>query len=285
MALPAQSLPALQHRAAQPCRTRRHRSRQVARLLCRYARPAGDGRDSRHASICGRWKSAATIASCCERRDEPEARDLGFKVFVRGATSTRPQHFFKGKGLPVEWVERPYQARTFRTRDPHGIPLEFYSRMDRLPPIHQKYALYKGVKPLRIDHFNCFSPECGRVGRVLQRDRLPGDGIHGGRGDRARSGRPGCTARAACTTSPSPTARPAPAPRRLLGADAAQHHRPARPDGDHRLCRPISSAAPGGTAFPTPSSSTSAIPMATASRSTARTTRRSIRTSNRSSGT
>ncbi|GAB1365077.1 hypothetical protein MASR1M32_43130 [Rhodobacter sp.] len=30
--------------------------------------------------------------------------------------------------------------------------------MDRLPPIHQKYSLYKGVKPLRIDHFNCFSP-------------------------------------------------------------------------------------------------------------------------------
>ncbi|RVC41078.1 3,4-dihydroxyphenylacetate 2,3-dioxygenase, partial [Mesorhizobium sp. M4B.F.Ca.ET.088.02.2.1] len=59
---------------------------------------------------------------------------------------------------PVEWVERPYQSRTFRTRDPHGIPLEFYSKMERLPPIHQKYALYKGVKPLRIDHFNCFSP-------------------------------------------------------------------------------------------------------------------------------
>ena len=31
--------------------------------------------------------------------------------------------------------------------------------MDRLPPIHQKYALYHGVKPLRIDHFNCFSPD------------------------------------------------------------------------------------------------------------------------------
>ena len=59
----------------------------------------------------------------------------------------------------MEWVERPYQSRTFRTRDPLGIPLEFYSRMDRLPPIHQKYALYRGVKPLRIDHFNCFSPD------------------------------------------------------------------------------------------------------------------------------
>ena len=38
-----------------------------------------------------------------------------------------------------------------------GIPLEFYHKMDRLDPIHQKYALYRGVKPLRIDHFNCFS--------------------------------------------------------------------------------------------------------------------------------
>ena len=42
---------------------------------------------------------------------------------------------------------------------PLGIPLEFYATMERLPPIHQKYALYKGVKPLRIDHFNCFSPD------------------------------------------------------------------------------------------------------------------------------
>ena len=29
--------------------------------------------------------------------------------------------------------------------------------MDRLPTIHQKYKLYTGVKPLRIDHFNVFS--------------------------------------------------------------------------------------------------------------------------------
>ena len=87
----------------------------------------------------------------------PEARDLGFKVFS-DEDLDKAEHFFKAKGLPVEWVERPYQSRTFRTRDPHGIPLEFYSRMERLPPIHQKYALYKGVKPLRIDHFNCFSP-------------------------------------------------------------------------------------------------------------------------------
>jgi catechol 2,3-dioxygenase len=50
-------------------------------------------------------------------------------------------------------------GRAFRTCDPWGIPLEFYVRMDRLPPIHQQYRLYRGVKPLRIDHFNMFSAD------------------------------------------------------------------------------------------------------------------------------
>jgi catechol 2,3-dioxygenase len=31
--------------------------------------------------------------------------------------------------------------------------------MERLEPIHQKYRLYNGVKPLRIDHFNMFSAD------------------------------------------------------------------------------------------------------------------------------
>lgn len=86
-----------------------------------------------------------------------EACDLAFKVFS-DEDLDKAAHFFQSKGLPVEWIDRPYQSRTFRTRDPHGIPLEFYARMDRLVPIHQKYALYKGVKPLRIDHFNVYSP-------------------------------------------------------------------------------------------------------------------------------
>ncbi|TGQ93980.1 3,4-dihydroxyphenylacetate 2,3-dioxygenase, partial [Mesorhizobium sp. M1C.F.Ca.ET.204.01.1.1] len=44
-----------------------------------------------------------------------EARDLGFKVFS-DEDLDKAAHFFDGKGLPVEWVERPYQSRTFRTR-------------------------------------------------------------------------------------------------------------------------------------------------------------------------
>jgi catechol 2,3-dioxygenase len=83
---------------------------------------------------------------------------LGFKVFAE-ADLDAAHTFFTAQGLPVAWVERPFIGRVLRTRDPQGIPLEFYAKMDRLAPIHQKYALYHGVKPLRIDHFNCFSPD------------------------------------------------------------------------------------------------------------------------------
>ncbi len=91
------------------------------------------------------------------RGEKPAATALSFKLFDEPDLD-RAAEYFEGRGLPVEWVERAHQGRTLATRDPQGLPLEFYSRMDRLPPIHQKYALYRGVKPLRIDHFNTFSP-------------------------------------------------------------------------------------------------------------------------------
>lgn len=91
------------------------------------------------------------------RGTEPGCSYLAFRLFSEEDVD-RAGAYFTAKGLGVEWVERPFQGRTLRVRDPHGIPLEFYFEMERLPTIHQQYALYKGVKPLRIDHFNCFSP-------------------------------------------------------------------------------------------------------------------------------
>jgi catechol 2,3-dioxygenase len=93
-----------------------------------------------------------------QRGDAPAAELLGFKVFSEEDLD-RAQAWFRAQGLPAEMVEEPYQGRTLRTRDALGIPLEFYFHMDKLPSVHQHYALYKGVKPLRIDHFNCFSPD------------------------------------------------------------------------------------------------------------------------------
>ncbi|MGI9418224.1 MAG: 3,4-dihydroxyphenylacetate 2,3-dioxygenase [Geminicoccaceae bacterium] len=89
---------------------------------------------------------------------EPTAHVLGFKVFD-ASDLDQAAAFFQRHGRPVQWVERPFMGRTLLTSDPFGIPLEFYADMERLPPIHQQYRLYHGVKPLRIDHANMFSPD------------------------------------------------------------------------------------------------------------------------------
>ncbi|MCR9127171.1 MAG: 3,4-dihydroxyphenylacetate 2,3-dioxygenase [Rhodobacteraceae bacterium] len=88
----------------------------------------------------------------------PEVGVLGFKVWDE-ANLDKAAAWFAAHGLPVAWAERPFMGRVLATRDPWGVPLEFYATMERLPPIHQKYRLYHGVKPLRIDHFNLFSPD------------------------------------------------------------------------------------------------------------------------------
>lgn len=96
---------------------------------------------------------------CLVLKKKPEAGIdyLSYKVWCEDDLDTA-KSWFEAGGHKTEWVERPYQGRTLRTYDCFGAPMEFYHKMDRLEPIHQKYELYKGVKPLRIDHFNCFVP-------------------------------------------------------------------------------------------------------------------------------
>ncbi len=96
--------------------------------------------------------------------DAPRCGALAFKLWSEGDLD-RAADWFGAQGLEPAWVERPHQERTLAVADPQGIPLEFYARMERLGHIHQRYALYRGVRPLRIDHFNCFSPDVeGAVG-------------------------------------------------------------------------------------------------------------------------
>ena len=92
------------------------------------------------------------------RAETPSVGALSFKLFSEEDVDLA-HHWFANEGLSPDWVERPFQGRTFRARTPDGIPVEFYHKMDRLEPIHQKYALYRGVRPLRIDHFNMFSTD------------------------------------------------------------------------------------------------------------------------------
>ena len=93
-----------------------------------------------------------------KKAESPIVNAIAFKVFSE-TDLDKAEKWFREQLLPTEWVERPFQGRTLQSRDIHGVPIEFYHKMDRLGSIHQKYKLYKGVKPLRIDHVNCFSPD------------------------------------------------------------------------------------------------------------------------------
>lgn len=102
------------------------------------------------------------------RAARPAANALGFKLFEE-ADLDRAEQFFADLGLPAEWVARPFMGRTLRVRDPWGAPLEFYATMERRPPMHQRYDLYRGARPLRIDHANIFSPDVDGAMRFYNR--------------------------------------------------------------------------------------------------------------------
>ena len=88
--------------------------------------------------------------------DSASVAAMGYRVWSEEDLD-KAHDWFSKQGRDVAWVERSYQGRTLRTSDNAGMPIELHHEMDRLPTIHQQYAQYKGVKPLRIDHFNCFS--------------------------------------------------------------------------------------------------------------------------------
>ena len=89
---------------------------------------------------------------------EPVVRTIGLKVASEDDLD-RAAFWFGRKGLPFAFTETPFQGRTLRTADPHGMPVDFYFRMDTADCMLQKYAHHKGARIQRIDHINCFTPD------------------------------------------------------------------------------------------------------------------------------
>lgn len=92
------------------------------------------------------------------KADNPIAYVMGFKMASEDDLDLLATHL-ESLGLSIQWVERYAQGRTLRTHDPLGMPLEFYFSMDLVDRSLQRYAEYTGVQPMRIDHFNCFTPD------------------------------------------------------------------------------------------------------------------------------
>ncbi len=81
---------------------------------------------------------------------EPAANVLGFKLFDEPDLD-KAAEWFPAEGHPVEWVERPFQKKTFRTRDPWGI--QTFVRLAPRETLMQSRcdSCFHGVKPLRIE--------------------------------------------------------------------------------------------------------------------------------------
>jgi len=89
---------------------------------------------------------------------EPQAEAIAFKV-ASEEDLDRAAFWFGRNNLPTSFPEISYQGRTLRTADAHGVPIDFYFRMDQAECMLQRYAAYKSARIQRIDHVNCFSPD------------------------------------------------------------------------------------------------------------------------------
>ena len=70
---------------------------------------------------------------------------------------------FEEVKLPYAWVEPKSeeggQGRALRAQDPMGFPVEFFSKMDEVEWLWQRFDRHLGAKILRIDHVNLFVPD------------------------------------------------------------------------------------------------------------------------------
>ena len=88
----------------------------------------------------------------------PMAHAIGLRV-ATDEDLDRAEHWCRTNGLQHSFVERAYQGRTLQMIDPWGLPIEFNATMEKRDNLLQKYGLYKGVHPQRLDHFNVFAPD------------------------------------------------------------------------------------------------------------------------------
>ncbi len=89
--------------------------------------------------------------------DEAHVIAIGFKVAFDKDLDALKDHLQK-QGLEGTWIEKHAKERTLRVLSPQGIPLEFYARGTRVKDKMREYLAYKGMQPMRFDHFNVFTP-------------------------------------------------------------------------------------------------------------------------------
>ncbi len=92
------------------------------------------------------------------RSRTPEVYALGYKLASEDDLD-RAAFWFGRRNLPTAFPDLPHQARTLRTADVFGMPLDLYAHMDQAESMLQNYTAHQGARIQRIDHLNCFTPD------------------------------------------------------------------------------------------------------------------------------
>lgn len=97
------------------------------------------------------------------RAKEPGVGHIAFRVAHEGDLSALDS-LLASKGCQRSWVregEETGQGRALLAEDPFGFPVEFYSSMESVEWMLQRYDRYRGAKVMRLDHFNLMLPDAG----------------------------------------------------------------------------------------------------------------------------
>ena len=208
---------------------------------------------------------------------EPAAARLAFRVRT-AADLDLAEAFYAALGARTARVPAgvtPGVGETVRAEDPLGFTVEFFFAADHPQRLQQRYDLRRGAEPARLDHFNIVVPD---VRAAYEYYRSLGFGL-------SETIEDGDTLYAAWMFRKQTVHDVA-----FTGGDGPRlHHLGFFAHESHQVLRicdilgslarsRASSAAPGGTACPTPSTCTCATRTGTGWRSTPATTSPATRT-------
>jgi catechol 2,3-dioxygenase len=93
-----------------------------------------------------------------QTRDGGKCRRMGFRVLCDDDLDLA-HAWFRERGLPAEWVEMPFQARTLHVSDPIGTKIELCAHMETRPRMFLDKMNHRGACAQRLDHFQIHAAE------------------------------------------------------------------------------------------------------------------------------
>ncbi|MGW8424921.1 3,4-dihydroxyphenylacetate 2,3-dioxygenase [Peribacillus simplex] len=95
-----------------------------------------------------------------QKAEKPSVEAIGYKV-EKEEDLEELESFFLSKGMKMKWMQEGTQhalGKSLRVQDISGLPVEFFSKMDKAERLLQRFDMHRGSRVQRIDHVNCCVP-------------------------------------------------------------------------------------------------------------------------------